>query len=301
MSTSTSVFSELEARVAAGDALSPADAARVLASSDLISVGMLGDRARKARHGDRVTYGRVCRVTSAQVPADRGESAEVRIAAPAASVADATALVRAAAPIAAGVPLTGFSVADLLELVGHDHLALAEAARALAAAGLEAVAAAPIDRLGDTENAIEVIRAVRHGGLGVWRLTTDRAPAAERLALIERAAAVQRELGGIHALAPLPRLDPVETPSTGYDDVRTIAAARLVCRDIPSIQVDWQLYGPKLAQVAIAYGADDIDNVSAVDDLQLGHRRSPREDIERQIKAAFAVPAERDGRFAIRS
>jgi aminodeoxyfutalosine synthase len=111
---------------------------------------------------------------------------------------------------------------------------------------------------------------------------------------------VQQEIGGLHALAPLPRLDPPETPSTGYDDVRTVAVARLVCRDIPSIQVDWQRYGPKLAQVAIAYGADDIDNVAGVDTLQLGHRRSPREDIERQIRAAFAAPAERDGRFAVR-
>jgi 2-iminoacetate synthase ThiH len=60
------------------------------------------------------------------------------------------------------------------------------------------------------------------------------------------------------------------------------------------------LYGPKLAQVAIAYGADDIDGVAAVDTLQLGHRRSPREDIERQIRAAGAAPMERDGRYADR-
>ena len=64
--------------------------------------------------------------------------------------------------------------------------------------------------------------------------------------------------------------------------------------------MDWPLYGPKLAQVAIAYGADDIDGVAAVDTLQLGHRRSPREDIERQIRAAGAAPVERDGRYADR-
>ena len=76
--------------------------------------------------------------------------------------------------------------------------------------------------------------------------------------------------------------------------MRTIAVARLVCANVPSIQVDWALYGPKLAQVAIAYGADDIDNVAAIDTLGLGHRRSPATDISRQITAAFATPAVRN-------
>ena len=48
-------------------------------------------------------------------------------------------------------------------------------------------------------------------------------------------------------------------PTTGYDDVKRIALARLVVDNIASIQVDWTLYGPKLAQVALTVGADDID------------------------------------------
>jgi aminodeoxyfutalosine synthase len=80
-----------------------------------------------------------------------------------------------------------------------------------------------------------------------------------------------------------------------------VAVARLVCRDIPSIQVDWPLYGPKLAQVAITYGADDIDGVAPVDDPAAGPRRAAREDIERHIRAAFAQPAERNGRYEILS
>jgi aminodeoxyfutalosine synthase len=299
MTLTLSAFPDLETRVAAGEALSAADAARVLGSSDLLSVGLLGEMARKARHGDRVTYGRVCEVAAAGGDVDRGEAAEVRIVAVADSAAAAAALVRSVAPRVDGATLTGFSAADLLALAGGDLQTLAETARTLSEAGLEAVASAPLDRLGDA--AAAALRALRDGGLGVWRLTVDRAPREDRLALIERAAAVQQEIGGLHAFAPLPRLDPPEAPSTGYDDVRTVAVARLVCRDIPSVQVDWQLYGPKLAQVAIAYGADDLDNVPGVDMLQLGPRRSPREDIERQIRAAFAAPAERDGRFGLRS
>jgi 2-iminoacetate synthase ThiH len=61
------------------------------------------------------------------------------------------------------------------------------------------------------------------------------------------------------------------------------------------------LYGPKLAQVAIAYGANDIDGVSPVDAPDQGPRRSPREDVERQIRAAFAAPVARDGRYGLRA
>ncbi|MFI5177487.1 MAG: hypothetical protein ACHQO8_02930 [Vicinamibacterales bacterium] len=292
---------DLEARATAGDAFTRADADRVMACADLVSVGVLGEAARKASRGNRVTFGRVCLVAPGAAPADRGEAGEVRLTGTPASVEDARGRVRAAAPLASGVPLTGFSLADLLDLAAGDHLALVDLARALCADGLEAVAETPLDRLGDAENAVEVVRAVMRGGLGAWRAVIDRAAPAARLDLIERAAVLQRETGALRAFAPLARLDSREQPSTGYDDVRAIAVARLMGRAIPSIQVDWLLYGPKLAQVAIAYGADDLDAVPAVDPLGLGTRRSPAEDVRRQIAAAFAEPAERNGRYEPRS
>jgi len=299
MNVEATPLADLEAKVAEGEALTNADALRVLACRDLVSVGMLGESARKATHGDRVTYGRVAIVNGGAAAAggDYGEAGEVRIIGKPTSLEEAQAWVRAAKSIATDVPLTGFSLGDLLDLVTGDHLALADAATMLVANGLDGVAEVPLDRLGDTENAIEVVRAVQHGGLGTWRATIDRASASNHLSLIERAAAIQLESSAFKAFAPLQRQDPRDMPSTGYDDVRTIAVARLVCRNIPSIQVDWPLYGPKLAQVAIVYGADDIDGIAAIDTAGLGHRRSPSEDIERQIRSAFAVPAERNGRF----
>ena len=74
-----------------------------------------------------------------------------------------------------------------------------------------------------------------------------------------------------------------------------------MCRNIRAIQVDWPLYGPKLAQVAIAYGANDIDGIAPVADPAAGHRRSPKEDIERQIRAAGAEPIERNARYELLS
>jgi aminodeoxyfutalosine synthase len=86
-------------------------------------------------------------------------------------------------------------------------------------------------------------------------------------------------------------------PTTGYEDVKMIAVARLAAPDVPHVQVDWVRYGPKLAQVALTFGADDLDGVSASDDAPEGRRRAPLEEIRRNIQAAGFEPVERDGRF----
>jgi len=61
--------------------------------------------------------------------------------------------------------------------------------------------------------------------------------------------------------------------------------------------VDWRRYGPKLAQVALTFGADDLDAVSAAAEAPDGPRRAPMEELRRNIEAAGLTPAERDGRF----
>lgn len=290
-------LSDLESKAATNVAVTRAEAERVVGCPDLVSVGVLGAMARKAKHGARVTFGRVALIENGVVPAARGEAGEVRLSGTPASPEQAIAWTRAAAAFAGEVVLTGFSLADLAATAGNDHIVLAELARALRAGGLHGVADVPVDRLGDDPG--ETVRAVIHGGLFVRRATISQAPFAARIDLIDRVVRLQRETGALRAFAPLPRIDPADAPSTGYDDVKTIVIARLMATSIPHIQVDWLLYGPKLAQVAIEYGADDIDAVSPVDIEQMGVRRSPKADIERQIRSAFAEPAERDGRYEL--
>ena len=48
-------------------------------------------------------------------------------------------------------------------------------------------------------------------------------------------------------------------------DQERVALARIVCENVPSIQVDWSLYGPKLAQVALTVGVDDVGGHRLVD------------------------------------
>ena len=293
------MLTEFESIVEAGGILDTAALERVSACPDLALVGALAEGARKKRHGNAVTFCRVCEWNGEGAAPDCRDAGEIRLKTTPASPEAAREIVRETARFAAGVPLTGFCLGALTTLVGGDHLALAELARALKAEGLLGVAEVPLDVLGDAEHVIEVIRAAQHGGLEARRATVSRASFAERLQLIARAETVQRETGAFKAFAPLPRLDSAEQPSTGYDDVRTIALARLGTT-ISSIQVDWPLYGPKLAQVAVAFGADDIDGVSVVEPADAGRRRSPREEIARHIRMAFAEPVERDGLFRAR-
>ena len=134
-------------------------------------------------------------------------------------------------------------------------------------------------------------------GLALARLTVDQSPAVDPLPLLKSVADLQRSIAVVRAFAPLSRRVNPSAPSTGYDDVKRVALARIVADNVPSIQVDWSLYGPKLAQVALTVGADDVDAVSPEDDLSQGYRRSPLEEIRRNIRAAGFEPVERSGRF----
>ena len=276
------------------------EAEAILADRNLIAVGARGDDERRRRHGSRTTFVRVFEVHIDAMPAALPASAsagEIRVTGKPASVASAVASVTAARALAGAIPVSAYSLADLLDLAGGDLGSLTDLLARLAATGLEIVAEAPIDRLPD---AVAAVGAAREAGVQVPRLTVHQAAAGGGLRLATLARDIQASVGAVRAFAPLPRVSSLAQPSTGYDDVKQIAVARLLAGNIESIQVDWPLYGPKLAQVALTMGADDVDGVSALEG-DLGRRRSPLEEIRGNIMAAGLEPVERDGLFMPRN
>jgi aminodeoxyfutalosine synthase len=266
------------------------------ATHDIISLGMRADDARRARHGAATTFVRV-----ADVAAEPGQSifippaaGEIRIVGAPATRSAAAARVAEVAAAANGVPVSGFSLADLEELAARERITLRLLLEELHAAKLELVAEAPFDRLQNPRRSIEEVNI---SGLALARLTIDRLSAGDAPALLKQIAALQRDVAVIRVFAPLPRRMNPAVPTTGYEDVKRVALARLALETVPSIQVDWSLYGPKLAQVALTVGADDIDAVSPVDDLSEGRRRAPLEEVRRNIRAAGLEPVERNARF----
>ena len=275
-------------RLAQGEKLQAGDAEIVLGSHDLVTIGVMADEMRRQRHGRDTTFVRVFEAHVDAVPATLPANAtagEFRLIGRPATVAAAVAAAAAMRRLAGTAPVFGYSLADLEELGTTDVYAQ------LSAAGLDGVAELPIDLLANPGS----VRAARTAGLLVLRLTVDSAPA-DLLELFAAAKALSEEAGGFHAFAPLPRRLSVTAPTTGYDDVKGIALARLML-DLPSIQVDWRLYGPKLAQVGLIVGADDIDGVVAAEPGTLGPRRTALEEVRGNIRAAGLEPVERDGRF----
>jgi aminodeoxyfutalosine synthase len=194
------------------------------------------------------------------------------------------------------VPISGYSLAELEQMAAREAVTLRSLLEELRAAGLELVAEAPVDLLQSARRSIEEVNI---GGLTVARVTVHRLQDPNMLVLFKSVVELQRQVGVVRAFARLPRTMNPAVPTTGYEDVKRIALARLVVDNVPSIQVDWLLYGPKLAQVALTVGADDVDGVSAEDDMSEGRRRAPLEEIRRNIVAAGQDPVERNGRFDI--
>ena len=287
-------------RVSRGDELSVEDGQAILAASDIIEIGVLADAARRRRHRARTTFVRVFETHVDAPPSSLppGISAgEIRIVGAPRDSASALTAVRTTAAIAGTVPLTGFSLADLASMSARS-CDLTDLCARLGEAGLRAVAEVPVDTI---EEAAAAVEAARRGGLAVLRMTVTALAHDQRMSIVQRARALQAGLGGFRAFAPLPRTTSAALPTTGYDDVKLVALARLLADNIESIQVDWPLYGPKLAQVALTVGADDVDGIAAVDPGTLGTRRRAIEEITGNIRAATLEPVERDGLFMPRS
>jgi hypothetical protein len=273
-------------------------------SPDLIAIGALAEEERRRRHGVRATFVRVLHVQLGAAAPTRvpGGVREIRIGGRG-SLDEAVAAVRGVTGVAGRVPVTGFDLAAICGMADAAGVSLREAAAALRQAGLAHVSEARVDRLGDLgRDAALAILETAHGGLPLARFTIDTVDPSNRLALLEQADALARALGPAapRAFAPLPQALPDETaPSTGYDDVKLVALARVRVQRVASIQVDWRRHGPKLAQVALLFGADDLDNVAADEEGAnlLGPRRAPLEEVLRNIRTASREPVERTGTF----
>lgn len=288
----------LLARVSAGEPLGAEELTQLAAMPDILQLGMLADTVRRRLHGPQVTYLRV-----ALCPYDKPFSdavplaaREIRVTGRPESLEVAATAVETARAIAGDRTVSAFSWLDVERLAAADSARVSTVVQRLRRAGLDALAELPLDRMERPADAIETLVAADYAQV---RLTIDKAPADVRLELFIAAASLQRTCPAIHSINPLPSVLDAMRPTTGYDDVKSVAIARLAAPNIPTIQVDWLRYGPKLAQVALTFGADDVDNVSASDDAPDGRRRAPLEEVRRNIEAAGLNAVERDGRFGL--
>ncbi|MEO7134126.1 MAG: hypothetical protein ABI024_07875 [Vicinamibacterales bacterium] len=273
-------------RARAGAALTVAEIDE-LGASDILSLGMLADEVRRARVGESVTYIRVLEITGAQ-GGPAAQSAELRIATLPATLDEAESLVRDSKRLAGSQLLTGFSLA---EIANRHWGQLSDILARLKRAGLDAIAEAPVDMLRDAE---DDLGACLDAGLPVRCLSLQSPIERDgRSSWLIHLRDLLKKFPLIDTVNPLSREQSIAVPTTGYEDVRAVALARLALPSVKNIQVDWAQYGPKLAQVALTFGANDLDRVSTADDASLGKRRTSVEDVRRNIAAAGFTPVER--------
>ena len=118
---------------------------------------------------------------------------------------------------------------------------------------------------------------------------------------------LQDETRGFVAFIPLAfhpentALSHVPKP-TGFADLKNIAVARLLLDNFDHIKAYWIMLTPRIAQIALRFGADDIDGT--VVEEKIYHdagattaQLTTRAELERLIREAGRVPVERDTRY----
>ncbi|HEY5522416.1 MAG TPA: aminofutalosine synthase MqnE [Desulfuromonadaceae bacterium] len=154
---------------------------------------------------------------------------------------------------------------------------------------------------------LEIIRLAHLAGLktNATMLYGHVETAADRVAHMEMLRTLQDETGGFQAFIPLAfqtenshlKLDIKGT--SGLDDLKTLAIARIFLDNFDHIKAYWIMLGEKIAQVSLAFGVNDLDGT--VVEEKIGHdagAKSPqsltKEGIIGLIKKAGKVPVERD-------
>lgn len=127
---------------------------------------------------------------------------------------------------------------------------------------------------------------------------------ADRVDHLLKLRALQDETGGFQTFIPL-AFHPQNTPldhlpvTTGLTDIRQIAVSRLILDNFPHIKAYWQMLTPKIAQIGLRFGADDLDGT--VIEEKIYHDAGAttpqgltRRELCRLITEAGRVPVERD-------
>lgn len=128
----------------------------------------------------------------------------------------------------------------------------------------------------------------------------------DRVEHLQRLRALQDETGGFQVFIPLSfqkennPLGHLKNPlSSGVDDLKTLAVARLYLDNFANIKAYWVMLGEKIAQTALCFGVNDLDGT--VVEEKIGHdagASSPqimtKETIVNIIRQAGRTPVERD-------
>jgi aminodeoxyfutalosine synthase len=164
----------------------------------------------------------------------------------------------------------------------------------------------------DNEGWFDVAREVHRAGLksNATMLYGHIETVEEKVKHLLHIRDLQDETKGFQCFVPL-AFDPARTElthipvTTGQQNLREIAIARLLLDNFPHVKAFWIMITPQVAQLALWYGADDLDGTVNHYEIThaLGtasHRQAlSHEDLLGLITEAGRVPVERDALYNV--
>lgn len=158
----------------------------------------------------------------------------------------------------------------------------------------------------DTDKWIEIHRTAHQLGLrsNATMLYGHVEQAKHRVDHLMRLRDLQDDTGGFQTFIPLAfhpdntKLDHIPKP-TGVMDLRMMALSRIVLDNFDHVKAYWIMLGEKTAQLALSFGADDLDGTVIHEIIYHDAGASTPEgltvdQLQRMIREAGRVPVERD-------
>ncbi len=152
---------------------------------------------------------------------------------------------------------------------------------------------------------LEIMKTAHNAGIktNATMLYSHLESLGDRVDHLLKLRALQDSTGGFQAFIPL-AYHPVNTEiggfySSGTDDLKTIAISRLVLDNFQHIKAYWIMLGEKISQVALLFGADDLDGTIVEEKIThmaggMTGEGMTRDELVYLIRKAGKVPVERD-------
>ena len=231
-------------------------------------------------------------------------------------------LIRAVKDARPGVQVKAFTMIELAQIQRVANKPMEEVLADLKATGLDCCpgggAEVFSDRVHeelfraklDNEEWFDVARTVHLCGIrsNVTMLYGHIETVEEKVTHLLHIRELQDETGGFMCFVPL-AFDPTGTElshlpiTTGYANLREIAIARLLLDNIPHVKAFWIMTTPAVAQLALWYGADDLDGTVTHYEIThaLGdnsnHQELSHDQLLAMIRETGRQPVERDALY----
>ena len=232
-------------------------------------------------------------------------------------------ILRAAKSARPDIHVKAFTMIELMQIARRAKRPLSEVLPELVEAGLGSCPGGGAEIFADRvhqegyhlkntgDEWIETARTVHEAGLksNCTMLHGHIETIEERVDHLDRLRRLQDETGGLQTYIPL-SFHPENTEwshlpgPTALDELREIAVGRLLLDNIPHIKAYWIMLSIPIAQLALSYGADDVDGT--VVEEKIYHEAGAttpqavaRAELMQWIQDAGRIPVERDTLYRV--